>query len=106
MDWDVIMLFLKKEYFDAVRAGTKTTTLRFWRHRRVRPGSVHWVRGLGQLYIESVRLVELDELTDADAGRDGFENLSALRLAMDEHYPPEQRAGRQLYLVEFRYLPE
>jgi len=98
------MLMMRKEYFDAVRAGAKTTTLRFWRHARVRAGTVHTVRGLGRLHIEAVRDVDLADLTDADARADGFESLGALRRALGRHYAPEDRTGRTLYHVRFTYL--
>ena len=44
------MLFFKKRFFEAIESGTKTTTLRCWSHRRVKPGSVHTVPWLGRLH--------------------------------------------------------
>ena len=98
------MLFFKKRYFEAIRAGTKTTTLRYWRSPRVKPDSTHWVRGLGQLRIEAVKVVQFNELTDDDASRDGFENLRELQKSLDEYYPPEDRTGRKLYQIKFHYI--
>lgn len=98
------MLLFKKIYFDAIRDGSKTTTLRFWRHRRVKPGSVHTVPHLGKIKIDTVEIVELDDLSENDARRDGFESLQALREAIAEMYPADQRQGRNLYKVQFTFI--
>ena len=109
------MLLMKKEFFDAIRSGAKTTTLRFWRHRRVRPGSIHTVRGLGVVRIDSVREAALAELTEADAAADGFTSLDDLRAALARMYPDAHLAApagaadndaRKLYLVHFTFLPD
>lgn len=97
------MLLFKKRYFEGIRRGEKTTTLRYWRHRRARPGSVHTVPGLGKIAIHDVRVVDWADLTDADAQADGYESLDALRDALEEMYPSTSRNGRELYLVRFRY---
>lgn len=97
------MLLMKKAYFEAIRAGRKTTTLRYWKHRRVRPGSEHTVPGLGRVRIESVREVSLEQLTEADARSDGFESLADLRKALAECYDQTERSRRALYLVSFTY---
>ncbi|MCY2927362.1 MAG: ASCH domain-containing protein, partial [Planctomycetota bacterium] len=75
------MLFLRKQYFEAIRAGTKTTTIRFWRYAMVRPGSVETVPGLGRLRIEGIEELAFEALTAADAQADGFADLAALRTA-------------------------
>ena len=95
------MLLMKKEFFAAIRAGRKTTTLRFWRRRRVRAGSVHTAPGLGKLRIEDVRPVDLAALSDADAVADGFPDAASLRKALERIYPGEARDGRTLYQVRF-----
>jgi len=98
------MLLMKRQYFDAVRAGTKTTTLRYWRWARVRPGSVHKVPGLGLIRIDSVEPVSPAGLSDRDARTDGFESLDDLHRALRQMYPPQSRNGRSLYHVHFTYL--
>ncbi len=95
---------MKKEFYPAIRAGRKTTTLRFWRRPMVQPGRVVGVRGLGRLRIERVRPVRLEDLTDGDAKADGFDDLNDLRRALDALYPPGNRQGRTLYQVHFAYL--
>lgn len=98
------MLLMRKEYFAAIRAGSKTTTLRFWRRPMVQAGQVHTVRGLGRLRIEAVRRVDLAELTEADARADGFDSIRALGRALGQHYSPRQRRERVLYQVRFTYV--
>ena len=100
------MLLMKKVYFQAIRSGAKTTTLRYWRRRQVRVGSVHKIRGLGLIRIEDVRRVEPNDLTDAHARADGFTSLSELMAALDAMYPPADHEGRELYLVEFTFLQQ
>ena len=97
------MLLMKRIYFDAIRRGEKTTTLRYWRRAQVRPGAVHLIRGLGSVRIDEVTVVRPDDLTDAHARADGFENLAALDEALDAMYPPDRRQGRELYLVRFTF---
>ena len=98
------MLLMKRTYFDAIRRGAKTTTLRYWRHPHVRPGAVYTIGGLGRIGIDDLAVVRLADLTDAHARADGFEDLGALREALDALYPPAARQDRQLYLVQFTFL--
>jgi len=99
------MLLFRKIYYDAIRCGTKTTTLRYWPRAMIRAGSLHTVRGLGRIRIHAVRVVRWKDLTDADARADGFADLASLRRALRRYYPPEARRGRTLYQVHFTYLP-
>ena len=99
------MLLIKKRFFDDIRSGRKTTTLRYWSRCRVRANSVHTVPGLGAVRIDAAGPVEPDELTDEDARADGFAGLRDLAEALDELYPLDQRDGRRLFLVRFTYLP-
>ena len=92
---------MKKEFFDAIRSGAKTTTLRYWRRCQVRAETLQTVPGLGRVRIESVRRVEPDELTDEDARADGFADLGAMVRALSDIYPPDERSGRTLYQVRF-----
>jgi hypothetical protein len=98
------MLLLKKCYFQAVRSGRKTTTLRFWPRALARAGSTHLVPGLGRVRILSAAPVDLADLRLLDARADGFSSLRALRAALERLYPPRRRGGRRLYLVRFQFL--
>jgi len=97
------MLLMKKEFFDAIRVGAKTTTLRYWPRLMVREGSTHTIRGLGKVRIERVQVVELTSLTAADARADGFAGLAELTAALKRLYG-RPRADRQLYRVHFTLL--
>jgi len=98
------MLFMKRQFFAAIRSGRKTTTLRFWARPRVRPGSVHSVRGLGKIRVTDVQVLDEQDLTHEHAHADGFGDLQQLRHALAMLYPPSGRAGKQLYLVRFQFL--
>ena len=99
-----IMLLMRRCYFDAIRTGTKTTTLRFWRRPRVRAGSVHLVPGLGRVRITRAEATRIEDLVEADARADGFGSLPALRRALENLYPSRSRGDRSLYLVRFQFL--
>ena len=102
------MLLMKKRFFPAIRRGEKTTTLRYWRWRRVGAGQVHTVPGLGKVRIDSAEAVRLAELTDSHAADDGFASLAELRAALGEMYAgadlDDGEADRKLYLVHFTLL--
>lgn len=99
------MLLMKRIFFDSIRSGRKTTTLRFWSRRQLRRDSVHTVPGLGRVRIEEVKCVRPEDLTDADAQADGFESLVELQKALTRLYPRARRKGRKLYHVHFQLLP-
>ena len=98
------MLLMKHSYFDAIRSGQKTTTLRYWRRPLVKPGGVHTIRGLGRVRIEKIACIGLDSLTLADARNDGFNGVEELKRALIDIYPRERRQGRKLYKVRFTFL--
>ncbi len=98
------MLLRKRNYFEAIRHRTKTTTLRYWKSARLRSGSVPLVPGLGRLRIERIVAVTIGDLTDADARADGFVDLTELQRALEEVYPIEAREGRTLYQIHFTFL--
>jgi len=98
------MLLMKRVYFEAIRAGRKTTTFRYWRRAHLGPGSVHTVPGLGAVRIDDVRRAGLGSLTLADAKADGFEALADFKDALKALYPPARRAGRRLYRIRFTFL--
>lgn len=99
------MLMFKKVFYAAIAAGQKTTTLRYWRRPRVRPGSVHTVPHLGKLAIESVQPILPEDLTDSHAHSDGFASLADLHTALNTLYSPAAvGADKRLFLVRFRFL--
>lgn len=99
------MLLFKKKYLDAIRSGEKTQTVRLWKHRMMRPGQRSYIPGVGYIRITLVQAVELDELDEEDARRDGFGSADALRNGLQQLYSEKLTAGHQAYRVTFRVLP-
>jgi hypothetical protein len=99
------MLLFKKKYLDAIRAGSKTQTIRLWRHCRFRSGQRSYIPGIGYIRIKDVRPVALDELTDDDARPDGFASIAELRAEIERLYARELAEGYKAYRVLFEVLP-
>lgn len=99
------MLLFKKKFLPAIRRGEKTQTIRLWKHRRMRSGQRSYVPGAGPIRVHTVEPVELTELTDEDALRDGFDSAKALREELVRLYPEQLEAGYQAYRVVFELLP-
>lgn len=99
------MLQFKAPHADLVRRGAKTQTIRIWKRLIVRPGEVHRITGGGRVKIESVEVVTLDDLTEADAQVEGCSSLTALVQAIGEIYGAALDAGdRTTYRIRFTYL--
>ena len=96
------MLLFKKKYLDAIRAGTKTQTIRLWKHRRMRSGQRSYIPGIGYIDVKTVEEVRLEDLTDDDARPDGFPTADALRAELNEFYAEQLAQGYQAYRVVFR----
>jgi hypothetical protein len=96
---------MKRQFYDAIRTGRKTTTLRYWRRAMVRAGSVHTIPHLGKVLIKDVSPIDVNDLTDTDARADGFETPSQLKAALADCYDANTRRERALYRVQFVYLP-
>ena len=96
-------LLFKKCFWEAIRRGSKRTTVRRWTWARVRAGQRAFAPGLGWLMIEAVNIVDLEELDDADARADGFESLRQMKQALRRLYPGHARGdGRRWFRVAFR----
>ena len=95
------MLLFKKKFLPAIRAGEKTQTVRLWKHRRMRPGQRSYIPGAGYIQVDTVDQVELDELTEEDAPRDGFESVALLRGGIAQLYKERLAAGYRAYRVIF-----
>jgi hypothetical protein len=99
------VLLFKKKFLDAIRAGEKTQTIRLWPHRRMRVGQRSYIPGIGYIRIDAVDQMAFDDLTEADARRDGFPNRAALLAEIDALYADESTAGYEPYRVIFSILP-
>jgi hypothetical protein len=102
----VAMLLFKKKFLPAIRAGTKTQTVRLWNVLRYRAGQRSYIPGAGYIRIETIERVTLDELTEQDAQLDGFDNRAAMLAELQTMYADELAGGHQAYRVTFRLLPE
>jgi hypothetical protein len=98
------MLLFKKKFLDAIRQGTKTQTIRLWTHRMMRAGQRSYIPGAGYIRIESVEQVALEDLTEEDAMRDGFDSLTALKEEIASIYE-STAAGKKPFRVRFVLLP-
>jgi hypothetical protein len=100
------MLLMKKRFFDAIRSGRKTVTVRFWRHARLGGGQVHTIPGLGKVRIERVEPIGPEDLTEELAQSDGFECLCDMKRTLAELYGDRRNTpdGRRLFAVWFSFL--
>ncbi len=99
------MLLFKKKFLEAIRQGSKTQTIRMWKFRMMRTGQRSYIPGAGYIRIESVEQITLDDLTEEDAVRDGFETLAALRAELQSIYSPTSADGRKPFRIRFALLP-
>lgn len=97
------MLLFKQKFHAAIRRGEKTQTLRNWKSQRVKAGQKEMIPGVGPIMIDSVEMVLLDELTDADAIPDGFPTAEALKNELRDIYGD---GAEHLYKVRFHLLKE
>jgi hypothetical protein len=89
-----VLLFVKAPLLARIQRGQKTTTIRPWKTCRLVAGDLlHFptggnVRGSQVVArITDVRRARFGDLTAADARRDGFPTLRALRAAFAAIYP-------------------
>lgn len=100
------MLLFKKRFLEAIKTGQKTQTIRLWPFRRMRAGQRSYIPGAGYIRVESVDPIELAEITQEDAIRDGFASAPALREEIQLLYPDQLAQGYQAYRIIFRLAPE
>ena len=72
------MLLFKKKFLEPILSGAKRQTIRVWPKRRVRPGQIEFVPGLGRVRITAFEPVRPADLSEEDARLDGFESREAL----------------------------
>ena len=80
-----------------IRRGEITCSVRIWAHPHVKVGG-HYAMEDGEIVVDAMRRVELDDLTDALARRSGFIDLSDL-LKVAKH-----GAGSEVYLIDFHFI--
>jgi hypothetical protein len=81
------MLLFKAKFRDALLSGAKTTTLRSWKSRRVRPNTIRKTNLGILLFIHSVETIQLVDITDDHARNDGFSDRESLMAELRAIYP-------------------
>lgn len=90
------MLFVK--YLrDGVRSGSITCSVRIWHRPHVTPGKRYRMEE-GEIEVESVDAITLDDVTPAVARACGFQSVADL-LKIAKH-----GSGENVYLVRFHYI--
>lgn len=98
-------IYMWEGYESVIRAGQKRQTIRIDDPFRPGPADLVFEKGSGEVVIiaatvTDVRSVPRSELTVDDAKRDGFDTLSDLNAALDQHYPGLQ-ASSTIDIVAF-----
>ena len=99
------MLLFKKKFLDAIRSGEKTQTVRLWKYCRLKAGQRSYIPGAGYIRIVSIEIVELRDLTEDDARKDGFDTLVDLHAEIERLYPEGLIDGAKPYRIRFAVLP-
>jgi hypothetical protein len=89
------MMFTKR-LREPIRRGEVTCTVRIWQRPHVKVGG-RYAMSPGEIVVESIRQIELADVTPALARRSGFAGVVDL-LKIAKH-----GAGEKVYLIEFRY---
>ena len=87
-------MLLKQETLRGIESGSITLAFRRWRRPTVKTGGT-LLTSVGQLAIEAVEAVSLDEITESEAIAAGFSDLASLRSRL------LQRASGDVYRVRF-----
>lgn len=85
-------IYMWEGYESVIRSDTKQQTIRIDDPFRPGPADLVFEKDGGDVVsiaasVTAVRSVARSELTEEDAKRDGFDSLSALHAALDQHYP-------------------
>jgi hypothetical protein len=91
------MVFTKR-LREGVRRGFITCSIRIWKNPRVKVGG-RYSMDEGQIMIDSIEPITLQDITTDLAMESGFESRADL-LKIAKH-----GAGENVYLVRFHYIP-
>ena len=91
------MVFTKRLH-DGIRSGAITCSVRIWQRPHVKVGN-RYVMGEGQIEVDALLPISLDDITPELARESGFKGVVDL-LKIAKHGP-----GENVYLVRFHYLP-
>ncbi len=85
-----------KRLRDRIRSGEITCSVRIWGRPHVKVGG-RYALGAGEIVVESIRRIELHDVTPTLARRSGFAGVVDL-LKVAKH-----GKGEKVYLIEFHY---
>jgi len=91
------MVFTKR-LREGVRRGRIRCSIRIWMRPQVKVGG-RYPMDDGQIEVESIESIELDDITDDLARESGFADVKDL-LSIAKH-----GRGENVYLIRFHYLP-
>ncbi len=105
MKWKVLKF--RRKYKDKIVSGEKTSTIRL--ETRLKPGDTVLViagsETIGTAKILGVTDRKFKDLTEEDAGLDGFRSLQELRAELKDIYGPLNEETT-LKLVRFKFKPK
>jgi len=93
------VILFKERFRSALLDGSKSTTLRTWKKRLAKPGTVAKTNLGVNLFVESVEQIPLEAIDDAIARADGFDSVESLMICLREIYPA---LPATLTLIRFR----
>jgi len=96
------MLLFKKKFLDLIRSGAKCQTVRIWPKRRLRPGQVEFVPGLGRIRVTAFEAVRPADRSEEDARLDGFGSRDALLSELHALYG-DLLDGLPCFRIRFAY---
>lgn len=82
-----------------IRRGDITCTIRIWQRPQVKVGGRYRMEG-GEIKVDSMQRIELEDITPELARRSGFAGVSEL-LEVARH-----GRGQDVYLITFHYIPD
>src|SRR6185436_20827001 len=91
------MVFTKR-LREGVRRGRIRCSIRIWQYPHVKVGG-RYAMDEGQIEVESIEQIELEDITHDLARESGFDDVKDL-LAIAKH-----GRGENVYLIRFHYLP-
>ena len=91
------MVFTKR-LREGIRRGRITCSVRIWTHPHVK-ASGRYRMDEGEIEVESIEPIEIEDITDDLARESGFADVKEL-LAIAKH-----GRGEHVYLIRFHYLP-
>jgi len=82
---------------DGIREGRITCTIRIWQRPHVKVGGIYPMED-GHIVVESIRRIEIADITGELARRAGFKGIVDL-LKVAKH-----GSGTNVYLIDFEYI--